>query len=55
MLKAVEIADDDYCAKPYFIWLGPRPFQQIAPDLTDFIPYHGLAPKRPPDRKIEKS
>ena len=51
MLKAVEIADDDDRAKPYLIWFSPGPFQQIAADLTDFVANHGLAPKRPRDRK----
>jgi hypothetical protein len=47
VLKAVEIADDDYCAKPYFVWLGPGPFQQIAADLTDFVANHGWPPNGP--------
>src|SRR5258705_10480499 len=47
VLKTVKIADDDYRAKPYLVWLGPGPFQQIAADLTDFVPDHGLAPNGP--------
>ena len=44
MLKAVQIAHDDCRAKSDRVWLGPGPLQQIAADLTDFVPNHGLAP-----------
>lgn len=47
VLKAVQIAHDDYRAKPDWVWLGPCPFQQIAADLTDFVLNHGLASDGP--------
>jgi hypothetical protein len=53
VLKAVQIAHDDYRAKPDWVWLGPGPFQQIAADLTDFVLNHGFGLRRPPDAKIK--
>jgi hypothetical protein len=55
VLKAVEIADDNYRAKPYSVWLGQAPFQQIVADLTDFVLNRGLGLQTAPDRIIEIS